>query len=51
MMGVFLFYANKGYHPYLQTHSLQDLPSESTQQFAANLEIDHLELKEAILDV
>jgi len=41
--GVSLFYANKGYHLCLQTHSLQDLPSESTQQFATNLETDHSE--------
>ena len=47
--GVSPFYANKGYHPRLQVHTLQDLSSENTRSFAKNLETVHSELKNAII--
>jgi len=46
--GVSPFYTNKNYHPYLQVHSIQDLPSVNAQHFAKNLDSVHSELKESI---
>jgi len=46
--GVSPFYANKGYHPYLQVHLIQNLPSVNAQHFAQNLDSVHSELKESI---
>jgi len=46
--GVSPFYANKGYHPHLQVHLIQDLPSVNAQHFAKNLDSVHSELKEFI---
>jgi len=48
--GVSPFFANKGYHPHLQVHPIQDLPSVDAQQFAQNLASAHSELKESIRD-
>jgi len=47
--GVSPFYANKGYHPHLQAHPLQNPPSESARLFTEKLESVHSQLKEAIL--
>ena len=46
---VSLFYTNKGYHPRLQTHLLQNPLSESARLFTEKLESVHSQLKEAIL--
>ena len=48
--GVSPFYTNKGYHPRLQVHALQDLSSENARLFAKNLETVHSELKDAIIE-
>jgi len=45
-----LFFANKGYHPDLQVWSTQELPSQTAETFAANLEKTHRELKWAIAE-
>jgi len=43
--GISSFFANKGYHPYLDIQAVQVPSSKATQRYAVNLEKLHTELK------
>jgi len=48
--GMSPFFANKGYHPNLQVRTTRELSSQSAENFVANLESTHAELKQAIAE-